>query len=401
MKVVGLQAENFGILKLVNIEIPKDKNYVEITGKNAQGKSTVLDIVWHILQNKAQKIKGGEQLRKGADKGYTRMITDKYIFERVFKNNETSSLKIIDKQTNGIATSSPQTVINNWLKDYTLDIGEFMTKDHKELSEMLLKITGLDVSITKIDNKISELENERLITGRQRKALGHIEPVKKAEKIDVSKILAEYTIAQQQLRLNDDLKTAVKTAQMKIESIKKQLEIAEEELRLAEADYKNKYDDSKDVDELKQKLESAQSINEQAQNYQAYVTTKQKADDLDSKYDALSKQINDLRNEKQKMLENADYPVEGLSYSAESGLLYNGQSRLSDSERIEVGFGIIAAKNPDIRIVLIKHGGDLDLDSRQHIKHMAEEHDFLVLFETVFASENEVGFIIENGEVKE
>lgn len=56
MKVISLQAENVKRLKAVAIA-PSD-NLVEITGKNAQGKTSVLDALWWALAGKdAQQLR--------------------------------------------------------------------------------------------------------------------------------------------------------------------------------------------------------------------------------------------------------------------------------------------------------------------------------------------------------
>lgn len=47
MKIVSLKAEN--IKRLVAVEITPKGNVVKITGKNANGKSSVLDSIWMAL----------------------------------------------------------------------------------------------------------------------------------------------------------------------------------------------------------------------------------------------------------------------------------------------------------------------------------------------------------------
>ena len=47
MKIVSLEAENYKRLKAV--EITPDGNMVVIGGRNAQGKSSVLDAIWAAL----------------------------------------------------------------------------------------------------------------------------------------------------------------------------------------------------------------------------------------------------------------------------------------------------------------------------------------------------------------
>lgn len=66
MKIVKLQAENFKRLRAVEI-VPKGA-VVEISGKNAQGKSSVLDSIWAAVGGKdmspAAPIRAGENSAK-------------------------------------------------------------------------------------------------------------------------------------------------------------------------------------------------------------------------------------------------------------------------------------------------------------------------------------------------
>ena len=44
MKIISFKAENFK--RLVSVEITPKGNVVKITGKNAEGKSSILDAIW-------------------------------------------------------------------------------------------------------------------------------------------------------------------------------------------------------------------------------------------------------------------------------------------------------------------------------------------------------------------
>jgi hypothetical protein len=49
MKIIELHVENFKRLKAVTIR-PGENNVVEISGRNAQGKSSAIDAIWAALQ---------------------------------------------------------------------------------------------------------------------------------------------------------------------------------------------------------------------------------------------------------------------------------------------------------------------------------------------------------------
>ncbi|MBW2637225.1 MAG: AAA family ATPase, partial [Deltaproteobacteria bacterium] len=65
MKIVQLSSEN--ILRLNAVKITPDGNLIVVGGKNAQGKTSVLDSIWLAMGGK--KAKHTEPLKKGTKKG--------------------------------------------------------------------------------------------------------------------------------------------------------------------------------------------------------------------------------------------------------------------------------------------------------------------------------------------
>src|SRR4051812_1903349 len=80
MKIVSLQAEN--IKRLVAVQITPDGNLVQITGKNGQGKSSVLDAIWWALAGSGNI--QAQPIRKGEARGSIRLDLGELVVTRTF-----------------------------------------------------------------------------------------------------------------------------------------------------------------------------------------------------------------------------------------------------------------------------------------------------------------------------
>ena len=60
LKIIQLSAEN--VKRLIAVEIKPDGNLVQITGKNGQGKTSVLDSIWWALSVRVIRVRDGSLL---------------------------------------------------------------------------------------------------------------------------------------------------------------------------------------------------------------------------------------------------------------------------------------------------------------------------------------------------
>src|SRR5438874_2068433 len=80
MKIISLVAEN--IKKLRAVEITPDGEIVTISGRNGQGKTSVLDSIWWALTG--TKHIQGEPIRKGETKARIKLDLGGLVVERKF-----------------------------------------------------------------------------------------------------------------------------------------------------------------------------------------------------------------------------------------------------------------------------------------------------------------------------
>src|SRR3990167_3680803 len=130
MKIIELKAEN--IKKLVAVEIRPDGNLVQITGKNGQGKTSVLDCLWWALAG-AGNIQASP-IRKGAESARIRLDLWAIVVTRTFKPGKdvgtTSSL--IVENAEGARFPSPQAMLDALLGTLAFDPLAFARMSPKE-----------------------------------------------------------------------------------------------------------------------------------------------------------------------------------------------------------------------------------------------------------------------------
>lgn len=149
MKIIQLTAEN--VKKLTAVEISPDGNMVQITGKNGQGKTSVLDAIWWALAG-TENIQT-KPIRAGAEKAKIVLTLGNgkdvaLIVERRF-SEKASYLEV--KTADGAKYPSPQKMLDDLLGSLTFDPLDFMRRDGKGQFEVLKGLVKLDVDLAAID----------------------------------------------------------------------------------------------------------------------------------------------------------------------------------------------------------------------------------------------------------
>ena len=143
MKIVSLQAEN--VKKLVAVEINPAGNVVEITGRNGQGKTSVLDSIWWALAGTSHIQVA--PIRKGADKARIRLDLGEIIVTRTFGRKEDGSYttSIAVENADGARFPSPQKMLDTLLGALSFDPLAFARAKPKEQFDQLRQfVPGVD-----------------------------------------------------------------------------------------------------------------------------------------------------------------------------------------------------------------------------------------------------------------
>jgi DNA repair exonuclease SbcCD ATPase subunit len=404
MKIIELKSSNIKRIKAVELHLDEKQNLVLITGKNAAGKSSILDSIWYALGGK--KAVQDKPIREGEEKGEIEVDVNGYLVKRTF-TGKSSYLQVTNKD--GSKYSNPQEFLDYIIGNLSFDPLEFSRMDEKKQIAELTKIVGLD--LTPLDEKKKKLTEDRLLVGREIKTMAKYEPeiiaeCQKASQAtlvsvaDLSKKLEEeiakhnkFVNAQNfitRLKLdNENLLHHIAQIQESIKSNEKQI-IEQAEIKDSEVN----------IDELKLKIESAEDNNNNIRNANSVLKDDTAYKAKDAEYRKLTEDIRAVEEEKAKKLAAVKMPIDGLSWDEEK-VLYKGIPFIQGSaaEQLRVSMAIAMASNPKLKVILIRDGSLLDADNLKVIEEMARDKDFQVWIERVDDS-GKIGIYIEDGEVK-
>jgi len=399
MKIIELKSSNIKKLKAVELRIDKDKNLVMVTGKNAAGKSSLLDSIWYALGGK--KNIPDEPIRKGEEKAEITVNLEGYIVVRTF-TDKGSYLKITNKD--GSDYSNPQAFLDFIVGNLSFDPLEFSRMESKKQIAELINITGLD--LTSLEEEKKEVTQERLFVGRELKALPKIddEVVMMSNKfleenkdlLSTNELMEEYTEATNKVNLYDRAQLDIQQYEEEIATLNKKLK--DIQVRLVEL--KNIQKPIVNLHSLKVEIDGLEETNNKIAIAKKTVRDDEEWSLTNEKYNNLSGRIREIEERKKKKLLEVKMPIEGLRWDEEN-VIYNNIpfEQLSGAEQLKISMAIAMASNPKLKVVLIKDGSLLDQDNLKVIEEMAKEKDWQIWCESVDES-GKIGIYIEDGEIK-
>ncbi len=446
MKIVALQAEN--IKKLTAIEIRPDGNLVQITGKNGQGKTSILDSIWWALAG-ATHIQA-QPITKGATSARIRLDLGEIIVTRNFKAIEDSkeyTTSISVENAEGVKYPSPQTMLDKLLGQLTFDPLAFTRLDTKQQFDTLAHFVP---SIDFTAHTVAHQADYDLRTGINRKATEakaaaakiEVAPDCQTEKVDTTALTTSIVEAGKSNTIRETKKAnrekAITTAKgnldrcastlaekdkfwtSKINDLAQQLEMAKDQSSLEMKTY------SDDVNVMKQELEkveekikavgplpevidtapmeakiaAASAINKQVELWQTRQDWIKQSEEHASHAAVITERMDKRNAELKEKISSAKFPVPGLTLEPGQVVL-NGIpfSQASDAEKLKASVAVAMALNPKLKVIRIKDGSLLDEDSMKMLAEMADKEDFQVWIELV-SDTGKVGFVIEDGQVK-
>lgn len=395
MHIVELSIENFKRIRALNIE-PDDSGAVVISGRNAQGKSSVLDAIWAALGGREGN-KSVKPIRDGADQARVTLNLGDMVVTRIWRNG-TSAVKV--QSADGAEYKSPQSLLDTLFGRMSFDPLAFTRLSARDQKEMLLKQVTLDVDIDALDAERERKFDERTEVGRAKKALGEPPVVDQdipVEEVNASELLAELNEA---MRKNADLRIA-RDAKNHLESqiadLERQLHQVRENLELVSHAAAQ---DPVDEDAMRTQLQELDETNAAIRQNNAAREQSIKHADLANEYAHLSEEIEAIDVQKADALARAEFPVDGLGFDAD-GVTFAGIpfSQASAAEQIRVSMAMAMASNPKLRVIRIMDGSLLDDDGMRIITEAARERDFQVWIERV--ADGGAAFVIEDGELQE
>jgi chromosome segregation ATPase len=437
MKIIGLIAENYKRLRVV--EITPQGRVVQITGRNGQGKSSVLDAIWAALVGSrgiAEK-----PVRKGAEKARIRLELGEFTVTRTIAPNGVHTLKV--ENAKGTPMTSPQTLLDQLLGALSFDPLEFVGMKPQQQVETLRQVAKVEIDVDALNAAHDADYAARTEVNREVRRLEAqlgtmtVLPALPKEKLDEAAVIAELNAAgeenrkaQEQFKQREALKARVDNAERdyrshetflasqrreliklekQLESVKKDIlagEIASENLTVKAAESMANFAAAPevqlvDVAALTAKLQEAQATNREIDKRERRDGVSKQLREKQRETDVLTRRMETRAEEKIAAMAKAQMPIEGLALT-DNAVTFQGipLEQLGEAEQIRVSTAIAMAANPKLRVIRIMHGEALDDDSLAMLAQMAEENDFQIWMAKVDSS-GTVGVVMEDGMVKE
>jgi recombinational DNA repair ATPase RecF len=410
MKIIHLSASN--VLRLKAVEIEPDGTFQIIAGRNAQGKSSVMNALWLAIAGGTASREIKRPLRDGEESAeVTLNIGDadgvKLIVTRTW--NDKGDTKLIVKAADGAVYKSPQAILDQLVGSLTFDPLAFTRMKSADQRAELLDLLGLDFSDA--DAEEARLRALRLTTGQKADSFGTLPKLDKdapTTEQSSAKIVERIQEATAQDRRISAHREAIERGEYQIADLAARIKALQAQMAdtqqtvAAEKDALNGLAEPESIDALNDELFGLEQRNATARSNARIKADAAEQKRLQDEYTEYTHKIRGIAESKAKAIAAAKMPVDGLGFD-DQGVTYNGVpfSQASSAEQIRVSLAMAMALNPTLRIIRIMDGSLLDKDSLAEIAEMAKEHDYQVWVEMVGdrQSAGEAAVILEDGSV--
>jgi len=425
-----LLVENYKKVRVV--EVRPDGRIVELTGRNGQGKTSVLDSIWFAFKGiKALPKMKNSVVRKGAEKTRVRVGTDDFVVTRTLGRDGAQPTLTIEMAPGKKRDKTPQEFLDDFLGRLTFDPVEFMSMDPADQVEELKKASNVAIDFEAIATaNDADFAARRDINRDVKQLEARLAQLTKleglpAEKIDTAAILAKINATGETMKAKAELSgiasrkamaaqqnlELIQSKETEIERLERDLELAkqarkaalnlqrglENEKREALRAFENA--PSGDTEELTQELQNAQRTNRAIEEAEQHDATKKELDGKRREADQLTRKMETREEEKRTALAKAKMPVEGLTFD-ENGVQFKGVplENMGEGEQLRIAAEIGMAANPKLRVLCIRRGEALDDVGMKLLAELAESRDFQ-LWITRVDSSGKVGIVLEDGMV--
>lgn len=411
-RITELRAEN--VKRLVAVQINPRGNLVEISGRNGQGKSSVLDSIAMALGGKAWQ--GAKPIREGAKTGEINVTLDDgtVITRKITEAGGTLTIKSPD----GAKYPSPQAMLDKLVGQLTFDPLEFVGMKPVEQRDLLKKLVGVDTS--ELDKERAATYQERTVVNRDVTRLEGVVATLRhdadapAKEVSVAELMTKLSEGEAANKSADDAlrqfgftrETEAKWA-AEVDRLTKQLaetqkllESAKADVQRADAAASEARGKKVDVAPIREQIAQSENINQRVRANAERAKLLEQLRQVKAQADQLSTRIEKIDADKIERLASAKFPVTGLSFD-DAGVKFNGLpfEQASSAEQIRVSVAMGLAMNPALKVLLIRNGSLLDDNALALVADMAEKADAQVWVERVDSS-GAVGIVIEDGMVK-
>jgi energy-coupling factor transporter ATP-binding protein EcfA2 len=463
LTIAALHVEN--VKRLQAVELAPDGKSVVVTGRNAQGKSSLLDAIAYAMGGAS--LCPTEPVRKGQDKAEATVTLSNGLVVKRTWTAKGSYLSVTNAE--GFSARSPQKVLDDLAGTLTFDPLAFSRMKPAEQRSALLDLLGVQKQLDDIERREAAHTAARREAGRERDRLqaaaeqearalpaGEPQPrvdvaalaaeVSKAAEMKTTranelaaadrKIAGHSTAIDQATRRKEDLSRQVVRVieksgdrvaelQRQIEQVKAEAKARADELdeqiltARAEEDQlvldaqeadaakaallaKHAAEPLPDVEAIQAKLNAAATINKAADLREKLEGLFGQARAKAGDWDRHDKELAALSATKTALLASAKLPVEGLGFTA-CGVTLNGipLEQCSSAETLRLSTAVAMAANPTLRVLLIRDASLLDNDGMAAIAQAADSGGYQLWIERVGDHSEPGTVLIEDGSVVE
>lgn len=445
LKAVGLQAVDTMRLKAVDLVFDPEQNLYVIAGDNAQGKSTVLNVIAMLLGGR--RLDPPRVVRDGADEAHAELpLDDGHVVRGVWKTGQPGRIEVV--APNGTPLKAPQAWLNERVGRYSFDPVAWLALKESDQRDEMMKGLGLDFAA--LDKDREERFAERTIVNREADRFkARLSALPKPgpdalEPVDLQSLVSEKNrigaLQQEKAALTASAREAAMkrdglvqqhrtiaaaiegfkgtiadyreaiakieqqqaNAEAQLKGIEERGKAAAEESRKAQLLAEQAPDMDLEMADVDMKLSDAEAHGEAARKAKEREQLSADLKKKEEEADALGKRITAIDSEKDAMLAKAKFPVDGLGFTA-SGLKMNGLafSQASQAERLRVAVALGLISKPELRILLVREGSLLDDKSMGLLAAVAAEYDAQVVVECVGRNRAGPCIVIEDGLVAE
>ncbi len=417
MRIVKLQAENVKRLKAV--EISPTGELVVIGGRNAQGKSSILDAIEMALGGKDSI--PDMPIRRGEKSARVILELDGPEGLKIVRRFTEKDSYIEVKRPNGGKVGAPQALLDSLCSRVAFDPISWIRERPDKQAETLRRLVGLDFRTADQERKrLYDQRTEANRIARQEQAAADAIPVvdAPAEPVSVADLMTELRRRQDQNRDIEATRQRADAANVRCRRlIQEGNEIKAEIERLNRrlAEMRDEYNESlqaqtgfevqlaemrfADTAEVEQQIRDSEQVNESIRQNQARKQREATASKYASEADKLTEAIDRIDADKAAALAAAKWPIPGLGFDGDH-VTFQGlpldQASSAEQTRIAVAIGL--ALNPKLPVVLIRDGSLLDDQSLAAVAAQAAAANAQVWIERV-GKGAECSVIIEDGEI--
>lgn len=409
VKINKLEIENVKRVKAVTIE-PTSNGLTILGGNNNQGKTSVLDaIAWALGGN---KYKPSKPARDGSMNPPTLRVelSNGLIVERKGKN---SDLKVTDPS----GQKAGQQLLDSFVEELALNLPKFIESSAKDKANTLLQIIGVGEKLWELDRKEEQLYNERRTIGQiadQKKKYAAEQPqypeapnelVSIADLIhEQQEILARNGENAKKRQNRENIVNSLHLSEARLKQLKEQLAKEEATHESLMSDYITANKSIEDLvdestDEIESSIANIEEINRKVRANLDKEKAEEDAKQYKSQYENLSKEIQDVRDERTSLLDSADLPLPGLSVE-DGELVFEGQKwdNMSGSQQLRVSTAIVRKLKPECGFVLLDKLEQMDIPTLTEFGKWLESEGLQAIATRVSNGE-ECQIIIEDGYV--